>query len=105
MMTAEVIKTYWQLIVCDKIYFIHVHLLVLLRKGKYSSNAQIWNTSRALGYLWRKFRFHFRRDFCDITLSYYLLKNVCMFMFFFFECCRITILLFAVLCLELLVVV
>jgi hypothetical protein len=44
MMTAKVSKTCWSLIMCDKTYFIHMHLLVLLHMFKYSFNAWIWNT-------------------------------------------------------------
>ena len=35
MITAKEIETYWQIIICDKTYFIRVNLLVLLRKIKY----------------------------------------------------------------------
>jgi hypothetical protein len=43
MMITQAIKTWQKLIICDETYFVHVHLLVLLLKFKYSINAQIWN--------------------------------------------------------------
>jgi hypothetical protein len=36
MMTAKAIETCWYFVICDKKYFIHVHLLVLIHKFKYS---------------------------------------------------------------------
>jgi len=36
-MVAKAIETYWQLIMCDKAYCIHVRLLVLLHKSKHDS--------------------------------------------------------------------
>jgi len=43
MMNTQAIQTCQKSIICDEKYFVHVHLLVLLLKLKYSFNSQIWN--------------------------------------------------------------
>ena len=43
MMITHAFKTCQKLIIFDETYFVHVRLLVLLLKFKYSFNAQIWN--------------------------------------------------------------
>jgi len=39
----EINSAFKGLIICDKIYFVRVHLLVLLHEFKYSVNAQMLN--------------------------------------------------------------
>ena len=45
-MIAKSIKKYWWLIIFDKTHFIHVHLLVLLHRFKYSLNEWMWKLLR-----------------------------------------------------------
>lgn len=43
MMFVKAIETYWYWRKCDRAYFVHVRLLVLLYKFNYSLNARVWD--------------------------------------------------------------
>jgi len=83
---AKAIETCCQLKICDKMYFIHVHLLVLLYKFKYSFNAQMWNILSSCLYflnpLYADHKYYFEgiRMWSGDTL--YLWCNCCCVIFF-----------------------